>query len=224
MKSDLNLKNDVMAELDWDPVARSTPVGVIVQDGVVTLTGHPASYAQKYAIERAAQRVKGVKALAVEMSVNLPGDLERTDAEIALAAERGLEWYVLVPDNKIRVMVEDGCVTLSGQVEWQYQRQAAEDSVRHLLGVRSLANQVVVRPKFTPADVEAKIESALQRQAQREARNIEILANGSRRAPRRSRVAWCSWRPTRLASSAASRCRSTAASTWPEEAFREVDP
>ncbi len=179
MKSDLNLRNDVMAELDWDPVARSTPIGVIVQDGVVTLTGHPASYAQKYAIERAAQRVKGVRALAVEMSVNLPGDLERTDAEIALAAERAFEWNVLVPDNKIRVMVEDGCVTLSGQVEWQYQRQAAEDSVRHLLGVRSLANQVVVRPKFTPADVEAKIESALQRQAQREARNIEILANGA---------------------------------------------
>jgi osmotically-inducible protein OsmY len=179
MQSDLNLKNDVMAELDWDPVARTTPVGVIVQDGVVTLTGHPASYAQKHAIERAAQRVKGVKALAVEMSVKLPDDHERTDAEIAVAAERALKWNVLVPDDKIRVMVEHGSVTLGGQVEWQYQRQAAEDSVRDLLGVRSLANQVVVKPKFTPADVEAKIESALQRQAQREARNIQILANGA---------------------------------------------
>jgi osmotically-inducible protein OsmY len=179
MPSDADLKNDVLAELAWDPVARTAPVALIVQDGVVTLSGHPASYAQKHAIERAVQRVKGVKALAVEMTVKLPDDHERTDGEIALAAEHALLWNVLVPDDKIRVMVESGCVTLSGQVEWQYQRQAADDSVRDLLGVRSLANQVVVRPKFTPADIQAKIESALQRQAQREARNILILANGA---------------------------------------------
>jgi len=180
MESDLNLKNDVMAELAWDPVARLTPVGVIVQNGVVTLTGHPASYVQKYAIERAAQRVKGVLAVAVEMSVKLPGDYERTDAEIALAVEHALQWSVLVPEDKVRVLVENGCVTLSGSVEWQYQRQAAEDAVRGLLGVRSLANQMVVKPKFTPADVEAKIEDALQRQARREARNIQITSSGSK--------------------------------------------
>lgn len=179
MKSDATLKADVMAELNWDPVVKDAPVGVIVQDGVVTLTGHLHSHAQKHAVEHAVRRVKGVRALAVEMEVQLPAEHERTDADVALAAERALEWNVLVPDDKIRVLVESGAITLSGQVEWQYQRQAAEDSVRDLMGVRSVANQVVVRPKFTPADVEAKIESALKRQAEREARQIEILANGS---------------------------------------------
>ena len=166
MKSDATLKADVMAELNWDPVVKDAPVGVIVQDGVVTLTGHLRSHAQKRAVEHAVRRVKGVRALAVEMEVQLPAAHERTDGDVALAAERALEWNVLVPDDKIRVLVENGAVTLSGQVEWQYQRQAAEDSVRDLMGVRSVANQVVVRPKFTPADVEAKIESALKRQAE----------------------------------------------------------
>lgn len=179
MKSDAMLKADVTAELNWDPALRDAPVGLIVKDGVVTLTGHLSSYAQKHAVERAVQRVKGVAAVAVELDVRLPTDHERTDAEIAAAAEHALQWNVLVPADKIRVLVEDGCVTLGGEVEWHYQRRACEDSVRNLLGVKSVANQVVVRPKFTPADVEAKIESALQRQAQREARQIEILANGS---------------------------------------------
>ncbi len=190
MKSDATLKADVMAELNWDPVVKDAPVGVIVQDGVVTLTGHLHSHAQKHAVEHAVRRVKGVRALAVEMEVQLPAEHERTDADVALAAERALEWNVLVPDDKIRVLVESGAITLSGQVEWQYQRQAAEDSVRDLMGVRSVANQVVVRPKFTPADVEAKIESALKRQAEREARQIEILANGSEVTLRGSVHSW----------------------------------
>lgn len=190
MKSDATLKADVMAELNWDPVVKDAPVGVIVQDGVVTLTGHLRSHAQKRAVEHAVRRVKGVRALAVEMEVQLPAEHERTDADVALAAERALEWNVLVPDDKIRVLVENAAITLSGQVEWQYQRQAAEDSVRDLMGVRSVANQVVVRPKFTPADVEAKIESALKRQAEREARQIEILANGSEVTLRGSVHSW----------------------------------
>ena len=190
MESDATLKADVMAELNWDPVVKDAPVGVIVQDGVVTLTGHLRSHAQKRAVEHAVRRVKGVRALAVEMEVQLPAEHERTDADVALAAERALEWNVLVPDDKIRVLVENGAVTLSGQVEWQYQRQAVEDSVRDLMGVRSVANQVVVRPKFTPADVEAKIESALKRQAEREARQIEILANGSEVTLRGSVHSW----------------------------------
>ena len=179
MKSDATLKAEVMAELTWDPAVKDAPVGVIVKDGVVTLTGHLRSHAQKHAVEHAVKRVKGVTAVAVKLDVLLPTDHERTDAEVASAASHALQWNVLVPDDKIHVFVEDGCVILSGQVEWQYQRQACEDSVRDLLGVKSVANQVVVRPKFTPADVEAKIESALQRQAQREARHIQILANGS---------------------------------------------
>ncbi|RZL92735.1 MAG: BON domain-containing protein [Variovorax sp.] len=179
MKSDAMLRSDIVAELNFDPAITATDVGVIVQDGVVTLTGHPASHAEKHAIERAAQRVKGVKALAIEMSVKLAAGYERTDADIARAAELALEWNVLVPDDKIHPMVESGWVTLNGEVEWEYQRRAAEVAVRSLLGVTGVTNRVIVKPQFTPADVEEKIREALERQADRESRQIEVVVNGS---------------------------------------------
>jgi osmotically-inducible protein OsmY len=179
MKSDAQLRSDVVAELTWDPAITATDVGVIVKDGVVTLTGHPSSHAEKYAIERAAQRVQGVKALAIEMPVKLATGYERTDADIAAAVERAIEWNVLVPDDKIHPMVEGGWVTLNGEVEWDYQRRAAEAGVRSLLGVTGVTNRVVVKPKFTAADVEKKIQEALERQADREARQIKIEVNGA---------------------------------------------
>jgi osmotically-inducible protein OsmY len=179
MRSDAQLRSDIVAELSWDPAITATDVGVIVKDGVVTLTGHPSSHAEKYAIERAAQRVKGVKALAIEMPVKLTSDYERTDADIAMAVERTMEWNVLVPDDKIHPMVENGWVTLNGEVEWDYQRRAAEFAVRSLLGVVGVSNQIVVKPKFTPADVEKKIREALERQADREAERIKIEVNGA---------------------------------------------
>lgn len=179
MKSDAQLRSDIVAELTWDPAITATDVGVIVKDGVVTLTGHPSSHAEKYAIERAAQRVKGVKALAIEMPVKLASDYTRTDADIAMAAERAIEWNVLVPDDKIHPMVENGWVTLNGEVEWDYQRRAAEAAVRDLLGVTGVTNRVVVKPKFTAADVEKTIREALERQADREAERIKIEVNGA---------------------------------------------
>ncbi|CAN7758857.1 BON domain-containing protein [Variovorax sp. LjRoot84] len=179
MKSDAQLRSDIVAELTWDPAITATNVGVIVKDGVVTLSGHPSSHAEKYAIERAAQRVKGVKALAIEMPVKLDTDYERTDADIAMAVERAIEWNVLVPDDKIHPMVEKGWVTLDGEVEWEYQRRAAEGAVRSLLGVTGVSNRVVVKPKFTPADVEKKIREALERQADHEAEQIKIEVNGA---------------------------------------------
>jgi osmotically-inducible protein OsmY len=179
MRSDAQLRSDIVAELSWDPAITATNVGVIVKDGVVTLTGHPSSYAEKYAIERAAQRVKGVKALAIEMPVKLASDYTRTDADIAMAAERAIEWNVLVPDDKIHPMVENGWVTLNGEVEWDYQRRAAEAAVRDLLGVTGVTNRVVVKPKFTAADVEKTIREALERQADREAERIKIEVNGA---------------------------------------------
>jgi hypothetical protein len=106
MKTDTQLRNDVQAELNWAPEVKASEVGVIAKDGVVTLTGHLASHAEKYAVERAAQRVHGVKALAVELTVKLPFDNQRTDADIALAAERALAWNVLVPDDKVSPMIE----------------------------------------------------------------------------------------------------------------------
>ena len=179
MKSDTQLRNDVQAELNWTPEVRTSDVGVIVRDGVVTLTGHLASHAEKYAIERAVQRVQGVKALAVELTVKLPFDNQRTDADIALAAERALQWNVLVPDDKIRPMVEKGWLTLNGEVEWDYQRSAAESAVRDLMGVTGVSNLVKVKPKVSPADVEKKIHEALARQADREANRLAITVDGS---------------------------------------------
>ncbi|MEJ8826706.1 BON domain-containing protein [Variovorax humicola] len=179
MKSDVQLRNDVLSELAWDPAITATDVGVIVKDGVVTLTGHPSSHAEKCAIEHAVQRIAGVRALAVEMTVKLPADFQRTDAEIALAAERALEWNVLVPDGKIKAMVENGFATLSGKVDWEYQRRAAEVAVRDLLGVTGVANQIVVKPKVTSTDIALKIQNALERQADREARRIEISVSGA---------------------------------------------
>lgn len=180
MKSDAMLRSDIVAELNFDPAitTAATDIGIIVKDGVVTLTGHPASHAEKHAIERAAQRVRGVKALAIEMSVKLAPNFERTDADIALAAERALEWNVLVPDEAIRPMVENGWLTLSGRVEWEYQRRAAEVAVRDLLGVKGVTDLVEVKARFSPVDIEKKIKEALHRQADRDSEHIEVIVNG----------------------------------------------
>src|SRR5437868_6699033 len=180
MKSDAMLRSDIVAELNFDPAitTAATDIGIIVKDGVVTLTGHPASHAEKHAIERAAQRVRGVKALAIEMSVKLAPNFERTDADIALAAERALEWNVLVPDEAIRPMVENGWITLNGRVEWEYQRRAAEVAVRNLLGVKGVIDLVEVKARFSPVDIENKIKEALHRQADRDSGHIEVIVNG----------------------------------------------
>jgi osmotically-inducible protein OsmY len=179
MKTDTQLRNDIQAELNWAPEVKTSDIGVIVKDGVVTLTGHLASHAEKYAVERAVQRVHGVKALAIELTVKLPFDNQRTDADIAMAAERALEWNVLVPDDKIRPLVENGWITLAGEVEWDYQRSAAESAVRNLMGVTGVSNLVKVKPKVSPADVEKKIHDALSRQVDREARQLAITVDGS---------------------------------------------
>lgn len=179
MKTDAQLRDDIQAELAWDPSFDAANIGVIVKDGVVTLTGHLASFAEKYAVERAVQRVHGVKAMAVEITVKVPFDNERTDSDIAMAAERALEWNVLVPDGKVHPMVEKGWLTLNGEVEWEYQRRAAESTVRNLMGVLGVSNLVKVTPKVKPADVERKIRDALARQAEREAKHVAVAVNGS---------------------------------------------
>jgi len=184
MKSDAQLRTDVLAELDWDPAVRSATVGVTAKDGVVTLTGHLGSHAEKFAAERAAQRVQGVKAVAVEITVKLPASDERTDAEIARSAELALAWSVLVPKGKIRPMVEGGWVTLGGEVEWEYQRRAAENAVWPLMGVIGVSNQVTIAPRLHASDVEKKLREALARQARREGNHIQISVDGSKVALR----------------------------------------
>ncbi|HEY9222883.1 MAG TPA: BON domain-containing protein [Variovorax sp.] len=179
MKSDTQIRDDVLAELRWDPAINETDVGVIVKDGNVTLTGHLSSYAEKYAAERAVQRVLGVKGVAVELDVRLPSNHQRTDAEIAAAVERAIEWHTLIPTEKVHPKVEKGWVTLSGEAEWDYQRRAAEGAVRNLLGVTGVTNLITLKPRVKADVVEGKIREALERQADREAKKIEVGVAGT---------------------------------------------
>lgn len=178
MKTDADLKRDVEAELAWDPAVRSTDVGVSVKEGVVTLSGHIGTYAEKYAIQRALRRVPGVKAIAIELDVTLAPNHRRSDTEIALAIEHALKWNTVVPD-KITVMVDKGWVTLQGEVEWDYQRRSVEDAVRHLMGVVGISNDIAIKPRVAPTDIEKRIAAALQRQLERELKRIEVKVEGS---------------------------------------------
>jgi osmotically-inducible protein OsmY len=179
MKTDAQLKKDVTAELEWEPSINASHVGVAVQDGVVTLTGHLSTFAEKYAIERAVQRVQGVKAIAVELDVKLEPGHKRSDSEIATAVESGLLWHALVPAERIKVKVEKGWVTLSGEVDWEYQRQNAEKAVRPLTGVVGVSNAITLKPSVTPVKVADRIRDALARHAEREAKHIEVMVSGS---------------------------------------------
>lgn len=179
MKTDAQLRTDVIQELEWDPAVKAHHVGVSVSDGVVTLTGHLETYAEKFAIERAVQRVEGVRALAVELDVKLAPSHHRSDTEIAEAAESAFAWHALIPHERLRVKVEKGWVTLNGELDWDYQRSAAEKAVRQLTGVVGVTNHIKLRPVVTPGDVTARIRDALSRHAEREARHIDVSVAGS---------------------------------------------
>ena len=179
MKTDAQLKHDVTAELEWEPAINASHVGVAVNDGVVTLTGHLDTFAEKYAIERAVQRVAGVKAIAVEVDVKLDPGHKRSDSEIAAAAESALKWHSFVPADRIQVKVEKGWVTLRGEVDWNYQRENAERAVRHLTGVVAVTNLITLKVTTTPANVATRIRDALARHAEHEAKHIEVVVNGS---------------------------------------------
>lgn len=172
MKTDAQLKKDVSAELEWEPSIDSAHVGVAVNDGVVTLSGHVDTFAEKHAIERAVGRVQGVKAVAIELDVKLEPGHKRSDSEIAAAIESALLWHSLVPDDRIRVKVEKGWVTLSGELDWDYQRQNAEQTVRPLMGVVGVSNAITLKPRASPANVSQRIRDALTRHAEREAKHI----------------------------------------------------
>ncbi|AGU52893.1 putative periplasmic phospholipid-binding protein [Variovorax paradoxus B4] len=197
MKSDTQLKADIQAELEWDPAVTSANVGVIVNHGVVTLTGHLGSYAEKLAVEQAVQRVSGVKALAVETSVKLAAGLERTDADIAQAVGHALEWNVQVPRNAVQPMVEGGWVTLTGEVEWDYQRQAAESTVRNLLGVTGITNLVKIRLQVCSADVERQVQDALIRAFHGEPRQVAVDVHGSQVVLRGKVRSWAEFEAVR---------------------------
>lgn len=177
MKSDTQLHRDIVDELEWDPMIREKEIGVAVREGVVTLTGSVSSYAEKFAVERGIERIAGVKAVANELEVRLPSTSFRTDTDIAHKVVDALEWDILVPDQKLLARVSDGWVTLEGDVDWEYQKQAASRAVRNLTGVRGVRNLIRIAPGFvSPFDVSQKIKDALRRRADREASRITVTA------------------------------------------------
>ena len=179
MKTDADLKRDVTAELAWDPAVKSTAIGVAVKDGVVTLSGHLETFAEKHAAERALGRVAGVRAIALELDVKLSFDHKRSDTDIAVSAEQALKWSTLVPVEAIRLTVDHGSVTLQGEVEWDYQRRSAEKAIRPLMGVVGISNEITLRVRPRATDLSRKIQEALTRQALREAKHIQVDVDGT---------------------------------------------
>jgi osmotically-inducible protein OsmY len=163
MISDTILQKAVLAELGWEPMVTSAHIGVTAHNGVVTLSGHVASYMEKHAAETAASRVKGVKAVAEEIEIKLAGDMRRTDDQIAGAALDSLLWDVSVPKDKIKVKVEKGWVTLSGDVDWHFQKEAAGHDVRRLFGVVGVSDEIRIKPRIQPSDIHQKIMTVLHR-------------------------------------------------------------
>jgi osmotically-inducible protein OsmY len=174
MSDDQSLQQRIIEELDFDPAINAAQIGVSVDEGVVTLSGHVQSFMEKHAAERAARRVKGVRAVAQEIEVRLASDRKTADDEIATRALKILDWDLAVPSETIAVKVEHGAVTLSGDVDWAYQRAEAEHDVRKLGGVKSVINEIRIRPKTQPEDVRAKIRAAFERSAELEASRITI--------------------------------------------------
>lgn len=175
MKSDMQIQKDVIEELRWDPAIKEREIGVATRDGVVTLTGRVGSYAERWAAERATERVTGVQAIADELEVHLPSEHVHSDTELAHRIVEAMRWDVLVPDDKVTAKVSNGWLTLAGEVEWQYQRDAAMRAVRSLTGLRGVTNMLSVKPRpVTAYDVTRKIKEALRRRAEREAESISV--------------------------------------------------
>ena len=176
-KTDRQLQHDVIEELRFDSQVQVNEIGVIATDGVVTLTGWVDSYLKKWRAEEAARRVRGVRAVANDIEVRLSS--ERTDADIAVAAVRALAWNSSLPADRINVTVSKGWITLEGHVEWQYQKHEAESAVRRLWGVRGVSNLINVKPSASPTDLKKKIEEALVRSAQLDAKGITVEIQGT---------------------------------------------
>jgi osmotically-inducible protein OsmY len=177
-RTDQEVQTDVFAELHWELSAQAKDIGVAVKDGVVTLTGTVDTYLNKWKAEQAAHRVSGVLAVANDITVRTIG--ERTDTEIASAAAHALKWDAGIPADRIHVTVDKGWVTLKGEVEWQYQKQEAEHAVRRLWGVKGVSNLITVKPLASPADLKKKIEDALIRSAEVDAKNVTVEVQGSK--------------------------------------------
>jgi osmotically-inducible protein OsmY len=179
--TDSELKREVESELNWDPEVNSVAaIGVSVNDGIVTLRGHVDSFIEKLAAENAVTRVRGVKAVVNELEVRMPKSSERTDEDLARAAVEAIAWLTEAPQDRIKIKVENGIITLLGTVFWNYQKQSAENALRGLLGVKGVINLIEVRPSADKALVKAKIEEALKRNAELDAKRITVETVGSK--------------------------------------------
>jgi osmotically-inducible protein OsmY len=179
IKTDDELQQDVISQLEFEPSLNAARIGVEVDRGVVTLTGKVDNYFEKVNAERAAQRVAGVTALAVEIEVAIPGPLRRTDADIARNAASVLQWMTNLPKDSVKVIVDNGIITLSGDLAWQHQKLAAGDAVRFLSGVIAVNNMIALKSEASSGDVKAHLEAALKRQAGIDAQAISVKVSGS---------------------------------------------
>lgn len=179
MKPDTLLKADVNAELAWDPsVGNAAGIGIAVKDGVVTLSGEVDTLMQKHAVERAVRRVAGVRGIAVDLVVKLAAGARTTDSDIAHAALNALHWHSVVPNGQVTVEVDEGHLTLRGEVDWSYQSVSAEQCVRPLVGVKDVTNDIRIRPHVRASDIASGISAAFTRHALREAKHIAVNVDG----------------------------------------------
>ena len=177
-KTDLELKQDIEAELSWDPKVNAAQIGVSVDKGAVSLLGAVDTYAAKWAAEDATKRVTGVRTVASNLAVKILTEHVRTDSDIAAAIQSALTWDVYVP-NTVTAKVEQGAITLEGQVTWNYQREAADRAVRYLAGVVSVYNAIALKPQASAAQVKETVEVALQRQATADSQTITVDTSGT---------------------------------------------
>ncbi|MCX6311255.1 MAG: BON domain-containing protein [Bacteroidetes bacterium] len=180
MKTDAQIQQDVIEELKWQPFIHASEIGVAVKNGIVTLTGTVDTYAKKLAAELAAKKIAGVKAVAEDIEVKLPGSLRKTDAEIAEAVLNALKWHSAVQEEKIKIKVEKGWVSLQGEAEWEFQKAAARDAIENLSSVIGVTDNIIITPRVTATDIKAKIILALQRSANLDAERIKIETIGNK--------------------------------------------
>ena len=185
-KTDAEIKTDVLAELKYEPMVKATDIGVLVKEGTLTLNGYATSYGEKWNAVRAAKRVAGVKAIADEIKIQLPNSFHRTDSDIAAAAASQLKWSTTIPEDTVKITVSDGWITLEGQVDQWYQRNAAETSIHYLVGVKGVSNMISVKPVVTSIGIERDIQLAFERNAMfghnamKDANQIKVQVSGNK--------------------------------------------
>jgi osmotically-inducible protein OsmY len=178
-KTDTELQKDVMSELKYDPSVKVSDIGVLAKNGTVTLNGYATSYSEKWEAVHATKRVAGVKAIADDIEIQLPASYHRTDTDIAAAAINQIEWSTTIPNGTIQATVRDGWITLEGQVEWWYQKNAAGGLVKQMAGVKGLTNSISISPKVTKKAVETDIKAAFKRSAMLDAEHIRVETSGN---------------------------------------------